>query len=121
MIAAIAELSRAIIRVGAPAAVNAIMNVISDPTHKDHVRACDIVLSSADPVETRHQMEVVHRTVDPDQEALEELRALRQLRHAAGDLDRAVRPQRPRSDRGTRSGRHREARRQRQGDRRRGH
>jgi hypothetical protein len=79
MIAAIAELSRAIIRVGAPAAVNAIMNVILDPTHKDHVRACDIVLSRADPVETRHKMEVVHKTVDPDQEALEELRALRQL------------------------------------------
>ena len=79
MIAAIAELSRAIIRVGAPAAVNAIMNVIADPAHKDHVRACDIVLSRADPVETRHKMEVVHRTVDPDQEALEELRALRQL------------------------------------------
>jgi hypothetical protein len=79
MIAAIAELSRAIIRVGAPQAVNAILNVIMDPTHKDHVRACDIVLSRADPVETRHKMEVIHKTVDPDQEALEELRALRQL------------------------------------------
>ena len=79
MIAAIAELSRAIIRIGAPQAANAILNVISDPTHKDHVRACDIVLSRADPVETRHRMDVVHTTVDPDQEALEELRALRQL------------------------------------------
>jgi hypothetical protein len=79
MIAAIAELSRAIIRVGAPQAANAILNVIMDPTHKDHVRACDIVLSRSDPVETRHKMDVVHRTVDPDQEALEELRALRQL------------------------------------------
>jgi hypothetical protein len=79
MISAIAELSRAIIRVGAPQAANAILNVIMDPTHKDHVRACDIVLSRADPVETRHRMDVVHTTVDPDQEALEELRALRQL------------------------------------------
>ena len=37
------------------------------------------MLSRADPVETRHRMDVVHTTVDPDQEALEELRALRQL------------------------------------------
>jgi hypothetical protein len=38
-----------------------------------------MVLDRADPVESRQFVEVVHRTVDPDQEALEELRALRQL------------------------------------------
>jgi hypothetical protein len=79
MIAAIAELSRAIIRVGAPQAANALINLIHDPTHKDHARALEMVLSRSDPVETRHRMDVIHKTVDPDQEALEELRALRQL------------------------------------------
>jgi hypothetical protein len=79
MIAAIAELSRAIIRVGAPQAANAVMALIRDPKHKDHARAIEIVLSRSDPAESRHKMEVIHKTVDPDQEALEELRALRQL------------------------------------------
>jgi hypothetical protein len=79
MIAAIAELSRAIIRVGAPQAANALINLVRDPSHKDHARALEMILARSDPVETRHKMEVVHKTVDPDEEALEELRAARAL------------------------------------------
>jgi hypothetical protein len=45
------------------------------------MRAVDAVLSRADPIEShsRHNIEVLHRTIDPDREALEELRALRHL------------------------------------------
>jgi len=37
------------------------------------------LLDRTDPIVTRHDMQVVHRIVDPDQEALEELKALRKL------------------------------------------
>ena len=53
MIAAIAELSRKIIRVGAPEASNALLELVRDKNHKDHARALEMVLSRADPIETR--------------------------------------------------------------------
>jgi hypothetical protein len=81
MIAAIAEVSRNIIRVGAPEAVNAAINIIRDPSHRDHGRVVMGLIDRVDPPESRsrHNIEVVHKIVDPDQEALEELRALRML------------------------------------------
>jgi hypothetical protein len=78
-IAAVAEQSKKIIRTGAPEAANAIMKLIRNPEHKDHARAALAVYARVDP-ETSHQhIDVVHKVVDPDQEALEELRAARQL------------------------------------------
>jgi hypothetical protein len=81
MIAAIAEESRRIIRAGAPAAANALLSLIYDPGHKDHGRAIALALERFDPAATlsHHSADVVHKIVDPDVEALEELRALRQL------------------------------------------
>jgi hypothetical protein len=81
VIAAVAEESRKVIRLGHPEAVNAVLNLVRNPKHRDHMRAVDAVLSRADPIEShsRHNIEVLHRTVDPDREALEELRALRHL------------------------------------------
>jgi hypothetical protein len=81
VIAAVAEESRKVIRVGHPEAVAAVLNLVRNPKHRDHMRAVDAVLSRADPIEShsRHNIEVVHRTIDPDREALEELRALRHL------------------------------------------
>jgi hypothetical protein len=79
MIAAIAELSRKIIRVGAPEAANAALALVRNPEHKDHGRAIQWFLDRADPIETKHRMEVVHRNIDPDEEAIEELKALRAL------------------------------------------
>lgn len=80
-IAAVAEQSRKVLRIGHPEAVSAVLALVRNPSHRDHMRAVDAVLSRADPIEShsRHNIEVVHRTVDPDQEALEELRALRHL------------------------------------------
>jgi hypothetical protein len=79
VIAAIAEEARKIIRGGAPEAANALLSLVRDRDHKDHARALAMVLDRADPVETRHSMEVVHKVIDPDVEALEELRAARAL------------------------------------------
>ena len=78
-IAAIAEESKKILRVAYPEGANALINLIRDPTHKDHARALGMLMDRVFPVETRHNIEVVHKTVDPDVEAIEELRALRQL------------------------------------------
>jgi hypothetical protein len=80
-IAAVAEQSRKIIRLGHPEAVAAVLALVRNNKHRDHMRAVDAVLSRADPIEShsRHNIEVLHRTIDPDREALEELRALRHL------------------------------------------
>jgi hypothetical protein len=79
MMAAIAEEARKIVRAGAPEAAKALLNLVRDPEHKDHARAIGMVLARTDPEVTRHDMNIVHRVIDPDQEALEELRAARVL------------------------------------------
>ena len=79
MIAAIAEESRKMLRAGTPEAVKAVMNMVRNPEHKDHARAVSMLLDRADPVESKQLIEVTHKTLDPDQEALEELRAARAL------------------------------------------
>jgi hypothetical protein len=79
IIAAVAEESRKLLRSGAPEAVRALRNMVNDPAHKDHARAVGMVLDRMDPVTTHQHIDVIHKHVDPDQEALEELRALRQL------------------------------------------
>jgi hypothetical protein len=79
MIAAIAEVSRAIVRRCAPEAANALLAMVRDPEHREHARAVSMVLARTDPEVARHDINVIHKVLDPDQEALEELRALRQL------------------------------------------
>jgi hypothetical protein len=79
-IAAVAEIAKKIIRTGGPEAANALMDMIRDKEHSFHGRAVLALLDRVDPVESRshHTVDVVHK-IDPDQEALEEIRALRQL------------------------------------------
>lgn len=79
MIAAIAEESQKIIRVAGPEAANALVNLIRDPTHREHGRAVQIAIDRFYPAVTRHDVNVTHKVLEPDQEALEELRALRAL------------------------------------------
>jgi hypothetical protein len=79
VIAATAEETKKILRVAFPEAANAAINLIRDPAHRDHGRAISWVLERSFPVETKHNIEVIHKTVDPDVEAIEELRALRKL------------------------------------------
>jgi phage terminase small subunit len=79
VLAAISEEAKKLVRVHHPEASLALLNVIRNPENKDHVRALAMVLDRGDPVNTHHSMTVVHKTVDPDQEALAELRAARHL------------------------------------------
>ena len=79
VIAAIAEESKKVTRIAHPEAVSALLNLIRDPSHKDHARAVAMLLDRADPAKSKHSIDVTHRHVDPDQEALEELRAAREL------------------------------------------
>lgn len=79
IVAAICEEARKMVRGGAPEAAQALLNLIRNPDHKDHARAVAMLLDRVDPVTTHQQIEVTHRNVDPDREAIEELRALRQL------------------------------------------
>ena len=79
MIAAIAEEARKIVRGGAPEAAKALLNLVRNSEHKDHARGIAMVLARTDPEVQQHDLQVTHRVIDPDQEALEELRAARAL------------------------------------------
>jgi hypothetical protein len=60
-------------------AYQAIVNMVRDPEHPGHARAAALIYERMDPLVTTSKLEVTHRHVDADQEALEELRALREL------------------------------------------
>src|SRR5262249_50881086 len=47
--------------------------------HPGHIRAIGMLLDRTDPLVTNQHIEVTHRHVDPVQEELEELRAVKQL------------------------------------------
>jgi hypothetical protein len=79
VVAALAAESKKLLRAGAPEATKALMALIRNPEHRDHGRAIGLVLARVDPEVAKHDINVVHRIVDPDEEALEELNALRQL------------------------------------------
>jgi hypothetical protein len=79
MIAAIAEVSRAIVRRCAPEAVNALLAMAHNPEHKDHARAISMVMARTDPEVARHDISVTHKVIDEDEEARQELAALRAL------------------------------------------
>jgi hypothetical protein len=79
IVAAIAEESRKLLRAGAPEAVKAVLQGVRNPDHKDHARFVSMVLDRADPVTSHSVIDVTHKILDPDQEALEELRAMRKL------------------------------------------
>jgi hypothetical protein len=79
MQAAIAEEARKLLRGSAPEAAKALIELVRNKDHKDHARGIAMVLARTDPEITRHDMNITHRVIDPDQEELEELRALREL------------------------------------------
>jgi hypothetical protein len=79
VLAAITEESRKILFCAFPEGANALIGLVRDSTHRDHARAIAMLMDRVFPAESRHTVEVTHKVIDPDQEALEELRALRQL------------------------------------------
>jgi phage terminase small subunit len=79
MQAAIAEEARKIVRGGAPEAAKALLNLIRNPEHRDHGRAIAMLLARTDPETVRHDVSVTHVVIDEDEEARQELAALRAL------------------------------------------
>jgi hypothetical protein len=86
VLAAINEEARKLLRAGGVEATKALLALVHDNTHKDHARGIAMVLARTDPEIERHDFNVVHKMLDPDAEALEELRALRQLGTARDKL-----------------------------------
>jgi hypothetical protein len=80
VIAAIAEESRKMLRAGAPEAVKALQNMIRDPKHRDHARAVAMALDRCDPITTKHLIDVTHRHLTLDDEAVEALRTMRAMK-----------------------------------------
>jgi hypothetical protein len=79
ILAAINEEARKLLRAGGLEATKALLALVHNPEHKDHARGIAMTLARTDPEIERHDFNVVHKMLDPDAEALEELRALRQL------------------------------------------
>jgi hypothetical protein len=79
MMAAINEEAKRIVRLGGMDAAKALLALVHDPEHRDHARAIGMVLARSDPEVSQHDVQVTHKIVDPDEEALEELRAARRL------------------------------------------
>jgi hypothetical protein len=79
IIAAIAEQTKKIVRVAAPEAAEALLGMVRDPSHKDHIRAVAMIMDRTDPVTTHQSVDVTYRHVDPVAEEIAELRALREL------------------------------------------
>jgi phage terminase small subunit len=79
ILAAINEEARKLLRSGGLEATKALIALLHNPEHKDHARGIAMVLARTDPEIERHDFNVMHKILDPDEEALEELRALRQL------------------------------------------
>jgi hypothetical protein len=79
IVAAIIAESRKYLRALTPEAVKALHAMIRNPEHPGHVRAVGMSLDRSDPITTRQEINVTHKTIDMDQEGIEELRALRKL------------------------------------------
>lgn len=78
--AAVAELSKKYFRAAIPGAVAAVKEIIADPAHKDRARVSLSLINRVDPEITRSELEVTHRrALSHDEEAIEELQALRKL------------------------------------------
>jgi len=79
IIAAVKEEATKLLRLGHPEAVNVLFDVMRDPNHKDRVRAATAFLDRADPLTTHSRVDITHKVISADEEAIEELRATRAL------------------------------------------
>ena len=78
VMAAIAEETKKKFRVASFKAINAAENILDDPTHRDHGRAVGWWMERMLPVETNHNINVVHEKEDLDTEGVDLLRKYRE-------------------------------------------
>jgi hypothetical protein len=76
---AVQELARTRIEHAAPLIAERYLGLLQDVSSPHHGRAVIAGVDRLVPMITTQKIDVTHRHIDPDQEALEELRALRQL------------------------------------------
>jgi phage terminase small subunit len=87
IIAAIAEEAKKVLRSGHPMAVKVIHEIMADVNHKDRLKAATALLERSDPTSTSHRIDVTHKVeISADEEALQELAALRQLNVTRDEL-----------------------------------
>jgi hypothetical protein len=72
----ISEVTRKTLRTSAPHALAAVREILSDPLHKDRLRAANVVLERIDPTVARLDVNVKHELIDRDKEAVAYLRKL---------------------------------------------
>lgn len=64
------------IHVGSPDAINALFAMVQNPFSKHHFQAVELLMNRVYPSQTTHNVNVTHKRVDRDEEAVNELRAL---------------------------------------------
>jgi hypothetical protein len=79
-IAALKEQAAKYLQAGSPAAIQALLNVVHNPHHRDHVKAAVTLLDRVMPVQTSHKVEVTHKNqFQTDEDFLGALRRLREF------------------------------------------
>jgi hypothetical protein len=72
--------SKKLLRGAHPMAVKALLNLVADPSHRDHGRAVAMLLGRVDPETTKQDLSVTHRVVvSEDEELLQQYRAMLEL------------------------------------------
>jgi hypothetical protein len=79
VVAAVREEAVKVLRLSHPEAVNTLLECMRDPNNKDRWKCALAILERTDPTMTHNRLDITHRVVDLDQEALDELRAARSL------------------------------------------
>jgi phage terminase small subunit len=76
---AVDELARTRVELAAPLVAEKYIALLSNENARDHGRAVMAGIERLVPVTSTQKIDITHRIIDPDTEALEELAALRQL------------------------------------------
>jgi hypothetical protein len=79
VVAAVREEAVKVLRLSHPEAVNTLLECMRDPNNKDRWKCALAILERTDPTMVHNRLDITHRVIDPDQEALDELRAARSL------------------------------------------
>jgi hypothetical protein len=79
VVAAVREEAVKVLRLSHPEAVNTLLECMRDPNNKDRWKCALAILERTDPTMNHNRLDITHRVIDPDQEALDELRAARSL------------------------------------------
>ena len=72
VVAAVREEAVKVLRLSHPEAVNTLLECMRDPNNKDRWKCALAILERTDPTMTHNRLDITHRVVDLDQEALDD-------------------------------------------------